>query len=145
MSAARDSGACAPRQDRGIRIFPADKNLPGRLGNRNLPGAWRGVSANSSRALSHSRGRATRRNKRFTDDVETQQYLNTFCKPCPPKNLVRRERHCLCFATELLLPFRQRLTPLLVVLLPFCQRLTPLLAALHFITVHAANTDYPQA
>ena len=27
-------------------------------------------------------------NKRFTDDVETQQYLNTFCKPCPTKEMV---------------------------------------------------------
>ena len=27
-------------------------------------------------------------NKRFTDDVETQQYLNTFCKPCPTQQMV---------------------------------------------------------
>lgn len=27
-------------------------------------------------------------NKRFTDDVETQQYLNTFCKPCPTKDMI---------------------------------------------------------
>jgi ariadne-1 len=27
-------------------------------------------------------------NQRFTNDVETQQYLNTFCKPCPTKPLV---------------------------------------------------------
>jgi|EP01046_Picozoa_sp_COSAG06_P015178 hypothetical protein len=27
-------------------------------------------------------------NKRFTDDVETQQYLNTFCKPCPTQPMV---------------------------------------------------------
>ena len=27
-------------------------------------------------------------NKRFTDDVETQQYLNTFCKPCPTQPMI---------------------------------------------------------